>query len=143
MLFLVTMSAWRNFHSIQISGSSHQNVFLSTPFGNLGIGISASASLLESSLALALQKIYFFLQKYFWKNKIFMFFLVLSYSISTTLLQKYFSTISYSSIQRHPWCSRKRLFELSEASVHWCFEKITTPKVFAYFPVKHPGWSPI
>ena len=111
-------------------------------FGNLGIGISASASLLESLLALVLQKNYFFLQKYFWKNKMFMLFLVLSYGISTSLLQKHFSTISYSSIQRHPWCSRKRLFELSEPSVHWCFEKITTPKVSAYFPVKHPVWSP-
>ena len=29
-----------------------------------------------------------------------------------------------------------------EASVHWCFEKITAPKIsayFAYFPEKHPG----
>ena len=27
---------------------------------------------------------------------------------------------------------------------HWCFEKITAPKIsayFAYFPAKHPGWS--
>ena len=29
----------------------------------------------------------------------------------------------------YEWCSRKSLFELSEASVHWCFEKITAPKI--------------
>ena len=40
------------------------------------------------------------------------------------------------------WCSRKRLFEFLEASVHWCFEKITTPKIPAYFPANNPGWSP-
>ena len=40
----------------------------------------------------------------------------------------------------------KRQFELSEASVHWCFEKITAPKIyayFAYFPAKHPGCSSV
>ena len=44
----------------------------------------------------------------------------------------------------YEWCSRKSLFELSEASVHWCFEKIAAPKIstyFSYFPAKHPGWS--
>ena len=36
-------------------------------------------------------------------------------------------------------CSRKRLseFELSEALIHWCFEKITSSKISAYFPAKH------
>ena len=34
------------------------------------------------------------------------------------------------------WCSRKRLFEFSETSVHWCFQKITAPKNSAYFPSK-------
>ena len=74
-----------------------------------------------------------------------MLFLVLSYGISTTLLQILISL-------RFPiypfkgvyWCSRKRLFEHSEASVHWCFKKTTAPKTsayFAYFPAKHPGWS--
>ena len=33
-------------------------------------------------------------------------------------------------------CSRKRLFELSEALIHWCFEK-TTSKISAYFAAKH------
>ena len=30
------------------------------------------------------------------------------------------------------WCSWKRLFELSEASDYWCFEKITASKISAY-----------
>ena len=74
-----------------------------------------------------------------------MFVLVFSYGISTTLLQILISL----RFPIHPskgvhWCSRKRLFEHSQASVHWCFEKITAPKIFtyfAYFPAKHPGWS--
>ena len=74
-----------------------------------------------------------------------MLFLVLSYGISTTLLQILISLRS----PIHPfkgvyWCCRKRLFEHSEASVHWCFKKTTAPKIsayFAYFPAKHPGCS--
>ena len=137
------VSARRNFHSIQLSGSSHQKVFLSRSFGNLGIGISASASSLDSALASALQKNYFYLQNYFWRSRIFMFFPVLSYGISTTLLQIFISL----RFPIHPskgghWGPRKRLFELSEASVYWCFGKITSPKISAYFPAKHPGWSP-
>ena len=72
-----------------------------------------------------------------------MFFLMLSYGVSTTLLQILISL----RFPIHPskgvhWCSRKRLFELPKTSVHWCFEKIATPKIsayFAYFPAKHPG----
>ena len=135
-------SAWRNCHSIQLSGSSYQKVFLSRSFGNLGIGISASASSFKLALASALQKIYFSLQNYFCKNRISMLFLVLSYGISTTLLQILISL----RFPIHPsksdhWCSKKRLFELSEASVYLCSEKITSPKMSAYFPAKHPGWS--
>ena len=74
-----------------------------------------------------------------------MLFLVLSYGISTTLLQILISL----RFPIHPfkgvhWCSRKRPFEHSEASFHWCFKKTTAPKIsayFAYFPAKHPGWS--
>ena len=71
-----------------------------------------------------------------------MFFFVLSYGISTTLLQ-ILTSVRFSI---HPskdfhWCSSKRLFKLSEASVHWCFKK-TALKLSVYFPVKHPGWSP-
>ena len=40
------------------------------------------------------------------------------------------------------WCHRKRLFEFSKALVHWCFEKVTAPKLFANLLAKYPGWSP-
>ena len=71
-----------------------------------------------------------------------MFFLAVSYGISTTLRQILISP-------RFPihlsngfhWCSRKKLFELSDAFGHWCFEKITTAKIFTSFPAKQPGWS--
>ena len=56
----------------------------------------------------------------------------------------YFSMSSIYPSKGVHWCSRKRQFELSEPPVHWCFEKITAPKIsayFAYFPVKHAGWS--
>ena len=74
-----------------------------------------------------------------------MFVLVLSYGVSTTFLQILISL----RFPIHPskgvhWCSRKRLFENSQSSVHCCFEKITTPKISAYsayFPAKHPGRS--
>ena len=49
---------------------------------------------------------------------------VLSYGISTTLLQILISL----RFPIHPfkgvhWCSRKRLFEHSEVSLHWCLKK--------------------
>ena len=72
-----------------------------------------------------------------------MFLIVLSYGI------KYHFAANIISLRFpiHPskgghWCSRKRLFELLEASVHCCFEKIISPKISAYFPAKHPGRSP-
>ena len=91
------------------------------------------------------KKIVFVFRIFFLKNRIFMLFLVLSYGINTTLLQILISL----GFPIHPlkdvyWCSRKRLFEHSEVSVHWCFKKTTAPKAspyFAYFPEKHPGWS--
>ena len=87
----------------------------------------------------------FCLQNLLFKNRVFMLFLVLSYGISTTLLQILISP----RFPIHPLkgvysCSRKRLFEHLEASVHCYFKKATAPKVspyFAYFPAKHPGWS--
>ena len=74
-----------------------------------------------------------------------MLFLVLSYGTSTTLLQ----ILICLRFPIHPfkgvhWCSRKRLFEHSEASVYWCFKKTTAPKIsgyFAYFPANHSWWS--
>ena len=120
-------------------------MFLSRPFGNLETGISALASPLESALALTLQKNYFCVQNFFflvfWKNEIFMFVYMLSYGISTTLLQIIISLrFPVHKFQGIHWCFEKRLFELSEASVHWCFEKITSPKISGYFPAKHLGW---
>ena len=109
-------SAWRNFHSIQLLGSSNQKVFLSRSFGNLGIGISASASPLASTL----QKKIIFVIRFFFKKKdwIFVFFLVLSYGMSTTLLQILCSLqFPIHPVKGFHWYSRKKLFEHSEASV--------------------------
>ena len=53
--------------------------------------------------------------------------------VLVALLQIIFSTISYSSIKGVHWCSRKRLFEHSEASVHCCFKKTTASKISPYF----------
>ena len=130
------VSAWKIFHSIQISGSNHQKVFLSRPFGNLETGILALASPLESALASTWQKNYFCVQ-----NEIFMFVYMLSYGISTTLLQILISLrFPVHTFKGIHWCFEKRLFELSEALVHWCFEKITSPKISGCFPAKHLGW---
>ena len=133
LLFLLmkfcNSSAWGNFHLIQLSGSSYQKAVLSRSFGNLGIGISPSAA-----YASALQNIYFSLQKVLF---------LLSCGISTTLLQILvslrFPIDPSKGVNR---CSRKRPFELSKASIHWCFEKRTSPKISAYFPAQYPGWSP-
>ena len=131
-------SAWRNFHSIQLLGSSNQKVILSTPFGNLGIGTSASAS----SFAKKNFAIRIFFER---KSRIFMSFLVLSYGISTSLLQVLSSLrFPIHHVKGVHWRSRKKLFEHSEASVLSCFKKATAPKnsaYFAYFPVKHPALS--
>ena len=74
-----------------------------------------------------------------------MFLHVLGYGSSTTLPQILISP----RFPIHPskgvqWCSRKRLSEVSEASVHCMLKKITAPNIsayFAYFPEKRPGWS--
>ena len=74
-----------------------------------------------------------------------MLFLVLSYVTSTTLLQILISLrFPIYPFKGVHWCSRKRLFEHSEASVHWCFKKTAAQKIsgyFAYFVAKHSGWS--
>ena len=96
---------------------------------------------LESALASTLQKIWFCPQKPFFENRILMFFLVLSYDISTTLLQIRFPCHPSNGVR---WCSRQRLFEHSEAPVRGCCEKTTASKIseyFACFPAKHRGWS--
>ena len=118
-------------------------MLLSRPFGNLDIGISAS----PSSLASALQKNYFCHQNFLLflkKSRIFMFFLVLSYGISTTLLQ----ILSSQRFPIHPAKGSIGVLEKSYFNIRrhpsWCFEKTTARKVFAYFayfPAKHPGLS--
>ena len=67
---------------------------------------------------------------------------MLSYGIGTTLLEILISL----RFPIHPfknvyWCSRKGLSELSDTSIHWCFEKRTAPTIPSYFPAKHLGWS--
>ena len=87
-----------------------KGVFIEATYGNLGIGISASAL----PMASALQKNCFCLQNFFFLNRTFMLFLVLSYSISTTLLQILISLrFSIHPLKGVYWCSRKRLFEHS------------------------------
>ena len=56
------------------------------------------------------------------ESRIFMFFLVLSYGISTTLLQ-ILSSLRFPihQVKGVHWCSGKKLFEHSEASVHPTF----------------------
>ena len=131
-------SAWRNFHSIQLLESSNQKVFLSRLFGNLGIGISASAS----SLAKALQKNYFCHQNLKKKkSRIFVFFIVLSHGIST----RYLVLCNFLFIK-----SKTSIGVLEKSYLNiwkhasWCFKKITATKISAYstyFPAKHPKLS--
>ena len=106
--------------------------------------ISASASSLEFPLALAMQKIYFCLRNFFWKNRIFMGFFWCLVMVSVPLYYKYLFLYDFLFIhfKRVHWCSRKKLFELFEASVHWYFENITAPKISAYFPAKYQRWTP-
>ena len=73
-----------------------------------------------------------------------MFFLVLSYGISTTLLQ-ILSSLRFLFIQSKVSIG---VLEKSYLSIRkhpsWCFKKTTAPKssaYFAYFPAKHPGLS--
>ena len=134
-------SAWRNFHSIQLLGSSNQKLFLSRPFGNLGIGISATAS----SLALTLQEIIFAIRIFFFKKVEYLCSFLCLVMVSGPLFYKYLDLCdilfiqskasidviekSYLNIRKHPSC---------------CFKKTTAPIIstyFAYFPVKHPGLS--
>ena len=67
---------------------------------------------------------------FFKKSRIFMFFLVLSYGISTTLLQ-ILSSLRFPihQVKGVHWCSRKKLFEHSEASI-LVFQKNNCSKNF-------------
>ena len=145
MLLLVKFfkaSTWRNFHSIQLIGSSNQKVFLSRPFGNLGIGISASAS----SLATALQKNNFCHQKFFFLKKVeYLCSFLWLVMVSVPLCYKYLVLYDFLSIK-----SKASIDVLEKSSLNiwkhlsWCFKKTTAPKIsacFAYFPAKHPRSS--
>ena len=109
------------------------------PFGNLGIGI-----VIGISIGIGIAKILFLLSEVFLKK-----YSIFVLSCAQLWYQYHFATNTYfSTILIHPskgihWCSRKRLFEFWEASLHWCFEKITTSKILAYFLAKHLGWSPL
>ena len=127
-------SAWRNFHSIQLLGSSNQKVFSSRPFGNLGIGISASAS----SSTTALQKKYFCL--IFFKVEYLFSFLWLV-MVSVPLCYKYLILYDFLFIK-----SKASIDVLEKSYLNirkhqsWCFKKATAPKIsacFASFPAKH------
>ena len=110
------VSAWGNLDSMQLSGSSHQKVFLSRPFGNLCIGISTLTSSLE--LALALQKNCFCLHNFL--NRIFMFFFVVTYGIGTTLLQILISLRFPIHVSKSiDWSSKKRQFGSICPLVFW------------------------
>ena len=122
---------WKSWHR-------HLNISIVT---GIGIGIGTAKNLfLPSEIFFKKQNTMFFLVLSYSKVRNF-----LGYSVSTTLLQILISL----RFPIHPfkgvhWCSRKRLFKHSKASVYWRFEKITAPKIsgyFAYFPAKHPGWS--
>ena len=135
-------SAWRNFHSIQLLGSSNQKVFLSRPFGNLGIDISASAS----SLASALQNNYFCHQNFFFFKKVeYLCSFLCLVMVSVPLCYKYLVLYDFLFIQ-----SKASIGVLEKSYLNirkhpsWCFKKTTAPKIsayFAYFPAKHPALS--
>ena len=98
---------------------------------------------IEISIGIGIPKCLFLPSEFFLNYRVFMFLLVLSYGISTTLLQILISLqFRILPSKGGHWCSRKRLYELLEASVHWCFEKMTSPKMSAYFPAKHSVWGP-
>ena len=118
-------SAWRNFHSIQLLGSSNQKVFLSRPFWNLRIGISASGS----SSATALQKKHFWHEFFFFfkKSRIFFSFLCLVV-VSVPLCYKYLILYDFLFIK-----SKASIGVLEKSYLNirkhssWCFKKTTAP----------------
>ena len=73
------------------------------------------------------KKFGFCLQKLFFEKRMFMFFLVLICGITTTLPQIRFPCHTSKCVH---WCTRKRLFELSQAPVCGCFEKNNCFKTF-------------
>ena len=120
-------------YSVKQKICCHCNVYFN---GHLDISASALAS--------ALQKIYICLQELFWKNRIFIFWFLIMTSVllccKYLFLYDLYSICTIQPFKGIHWCTRRRLFELSEASVYWYCDKIVAPKVSAYFPAKRPGW---
>ena len=72
-----------------------------------------------------------------------MFFLVLSYGISITLLQ-ILSSLRFHPVKGVHWGVLEKSYLKIRKHPSWCFKKTTAPKIsayFAYFPAKHPGLS--
>ena len=115
-------------------------MFLSRPFGNLGTGISASAS----SLATALQKNYFCHQNFFFKVEYLCSFLCLV-MVSVPLWYKYLVLYDFLFIQSKVSNGvLEKIYLNIRKHPSWCFKKTTASKIFAYFayfPAKHPGLS--
>ena len=126
-------SAWRNFHSIQLLGSSNQKVFLSRPFGNLGISIV---------IGIGIAKKLFLPSEFFFKKKVdhLCSFLCLV-MVSVPLCYKYLVLYDFLFIK-----SKASIGVLEKSYLNirkhpsWCFKKTTAPKFSAYFadfPAKH------
>ena len=146
------VSAWKICHSIQLLGSSNPKFFLSRPFRNLGIGISASAS----SSATVLQKRKFLpWEFFFFKKRIFRieYLFIVEYLcsflclviVSVPLCYKYLVLYDFRFIKSKAYIG---VLEKSYLNIRkhpsWRFRKTTAPKIsayFAYFPAKHPALS--
>ena len=133
-------SAWRNFHLIELLESSNWKMFLSKSFGNLGTGISASAS----SLATALQKKLFLPSEFFFKKVEYLCSFLRLVMISAPLCYKYLVLYDFLFIQWKAIGVLEKSYLTIRKHPYWRFKKTTAPKIsayFAYFPAKHPGVS--
>ena len=74
----------------------------------------------------------------FFLNGRFLFFPLFNYGYTLRLVSLQFSIHPSKGVY---WSSRKRQFQFSEASIFWCFEKRTTPKIFAYFAYFPTNWK--
>ena len=118
LMKLFNAFARRNFHSMQLSGSSHQKMFLSRPFGNLHWHRHCI------KIGFAFRNFFFFFE-----NKIFMFFLVLSYGISTTLLQVLISLrFPFHPLKDQRQPSRGVLKKRCSENIKQIFRRIPMPK---------------
>ena len=133
-------SGWRNFHSIQSLGNSHQKVFME-------VLVSASPEPQHRHWSQYWHwhcKHFFWLQKSFLKIEYLFSFLFL---VMASVPPCYKSLFLYDLLSIYPKTFigviyRKRLFELLEASVHWILKKWTAPNVpthLVYFPENVQG----